>query len=263
MDQQGKKLTLGRIAERRWASTGLFLFVACALPARGQATAPPSSQFQAVLAEAQSAVMGTNQPNSVVLNGTFMSTEGSLNQNGGVQLTAGLDGSYSISLSRSVGPVNESRSVTNGVPSCTWTDQRSIVHQSAFLNCLAPAWFFPGLTLLNDIATLPSWSPSSYTTDSLGNHLQFQFLLPLTEGNQEDPQLLKPFDLVLSPGTNLPQCAFFTVHPDNASVQTDIPVFIAYSNYQSISGVMIPYHIQRYVNGSLVLDITINSAIVQ
>jgi hypothetical protein len=97
----------------------------------------------------------------------------------------------------------------------------------------------------------------------LGNHLQFQYLVPLSDGDHEDPQLLKPFDLVVAPATSLPQYAFFTVHPDNPGIHADIPVEIAYSNYQSVSGVMIPFHIQRYVNGSLVLDLVIATAAVQ
>ena len=265
MDRQRKNLTLQRTAGLRWASTGLFLFVACALPALGQATTSPSSQFQSVLAQAQSAMMGTSQPNSVALNGTFTSTEGTLQQNGSAQLTVGSDGSYSINLSRSVGTVNESRTVSNGTPSCTWTDHNNVVHQSSFLNCLPPAWFFPNLTLLSTASstTLPAWAPSAYSTDNLGNHLQFQFLVPLSDGQQEQPQLLKPFDLVLAPVTSLPQYAIFTVHPDNPGQHADIPIKIAYSNYQSVSGVMIPFHIQRSVNGNLVLDIAINSEVVQ
>ena len=207
-------------------------------------------------------MFGKMQPTSVVLDGTFTSTAGSLNQNGSAHLIAGSDGSYSIELSRSSGAINETRAVSDGMPSCTWTDQNNVVHQSAFLNCLAPAWFFPSLTLLSGTssATLPAWTPSSYSSDSLGNHLKFQLLLPSSDENQEDPEMQKPFDLVLSPATSLPQYAFFTVHPDNPGIHADIAIEIAYSNYRTISGVMIPFHIQRYVNGSLVLDLVVTSA---
>jgi len=82
-------------------------------------------------------------------------------------------------------------------------------------------------------------------------------------GAPEDPLLLSPFDLVLAPGTLLPEYALFTEHPDNPGINADISVQIAYSNYRSISGVMIPFHIQRFVNGSLVLDFAIATASVQ
>jgi len=127
---------------------------------------------------------------------------------------------------------------------------------------MPPAWFFPGLTLLSSSsdASLPAWTPSSYVVDSLGDHLRFQFVFPNSNGTQEDPLLSSPFDLVLAPDTHLPLYALFKAHADNPGINADIPVQIAFSNYRSISGVMIPFHIQRFVNGSLVLDLTVTSA---
>jgi hypothetical protein len=130
---------------------------------------------------------------------------------------------------------------------------------------MSPAWFFPGLTLLSgsiDTSAL-FWTPSSYEVDSLGDHLGFQFTSPNSNSTQKDPRLLSPFDLVLAPDTHLPQYALFTVYSDNPSVTTGIPVSIAYSNYRSTSGVMVPYHIQRYVNGSLVIDVSISAVSIQ
>jgi hypothetical protein len=87
--------------------------------------------------------------------------------------------------------------------------------------------------------------------------------MPDSNGVQENAPMSSPLDLVLAPDTHLPLYALFTAHPDNPWAHADIPVKIAYSNYQSISGVMIPFRIQRYLNGSLVLDLTITSASVQ
>jgi hypothetical protein len=130
---------------------------------------------------------------------------------------------------------------------------------------MPPAWFFPGLTLLssNSDASLPAWTASTFASDSLGDHLRFQLVIPYLNGVQQDQRLLSPFDLVLAPGTHLPQYALFTAHPDNPGLNTNITVRIAYSDYRRISGVMIPFHIQRFVNGSLVLDLAISTAFVQ
>jgi hypothetical protein len=35
---------------------------------------------------------------------------------------------------------------------------------------------------------------------------------------------------------------------------------VRYSNYQNAMGAKVPFHIQRYVNGSLQLDLVIQSA---
>lgn len=233
--------------------------------AHGQATATTASQLQAVQAQARAALLGTAQPTTLTLDGTFTSTEGSLTQNGNAHMTVGSDGSFLINLSRSVGPTSESRVVSSGIPACTWTDQEGAIHNTSIPNCMPPAWFYPGLTLLtsNSSTTVPVWTPSSYSSDALGNHLQFQFVLPNLNGAPEDPHLLSPFELVLAPDTFLPQNALFIIHPDNTGINADIPVEIAFSNYQNVSGVMIPFHVRRFVNGSLVLDLAITTASVQ
>jgi hypothetical protein len=66
-------------------------------------------------------------------------------------------------------------------------------------------------------------------------------------------------DLGLDPTTLLPTVLAYTVCPDNGA-QVKIAIEIHYSNYQPVDGVQVPFHIQRFVNGSLQLDILINSA---
>jgi hypothetical protein len=241
------------------------LLILVARPATSQVASPSPTQLQTVQLHALSALMPTARPTSIVLNGTFTSTEGSLNQNGNAQLTVGSDGTFLVSLSRTVGAISESRTFSDGIPTCTWTDPKNVVHDSSFVNCMPPAWFFPGLTLLasNSAVSVPAWTPLSYTSDSLGNHLRFQFVVPTPDGSQKDPQLFSPFDLVLAPDTNLPQHALFMAHPDNPGVHADIPVRISYSDYRQVSGVMIPFRVKRFVNESLTLDLSIASASVQ
>jgi hypothetical protein len=45
-------------------------------------------------------------------------------------------------------------------------------------------------------------------------------------------------------------------------MNTDIPVEIRFANYQAVSGVQVPFHTQRMLNGTVVLDITAISAVV-
>lgn len=66
-------------------------------------------------------------------------------------------------------------------------------------------------------------------------------------------------NLGLDPVSLLPAVMTFSVHPDNGA-PSSIAIEIHYSDYHSVSGVQIPFHIQRYVNGSLQLDILVNSA---
>jgi hypothetical protein len=66
-------------------------------------------------------------------------------------------------------------------------------------------------------------------------------------------------DLGLDPATLLPAVLTYSIRPDNGA-PIPIAVEIHYSNYQTINGVKIPFTIQRYINGSLQLEIAVSSA---
>ena len=72
-------------------------------------------------------------------------------------------------------------------------------------------------------------------------------------------------DFYLDPQTLLPLVITFNEHPD-ADSMTDIAVQVLFSDYRSANGATVPFHIQRFVNNTLILDIqlassTINSGI--
>jgi hypothetical protein len=73
-------------------------------------------------------------------------------------------------------------------------------------------------------------------------------------------QQLSAEDIYLSTSTYLPVALVFQTHPDSDAL-TNILIEIDFSNYQSINGVLIPLSVRKYLNGSLFLDITIQSAV--
>ena len=68
-------------------------------------------------------------------------------------------------------------------------------------------------------------------------------------------------DLYLDATSLLPAALDFNIQPGN-SANPAIPAEIRFSAYQSFSGVQAPTRIQKYLQGSLVLDITVTSAMV-
>jgi outer membrane lipoprotein-sorting protein len=72
-------------------------------------------------------------------------------------------------------------------------------------------------------------------------------------------QQLSTMDFYLYAGTLLPVATVFTAYPDTGA-GTNINVEIDFSNYQSLSGVLVPLHIQRYSQGNLLVDITVSGA---
>jgi hypothetical protein len=72
-------------------------------------------------------------------------------------------------------------------------------------------------------------------------------------------QHLTQTDIFLDPNTNLPVAFGFNTHPDNNAL-LDIPVEIRFSDYRSVSGAQIPFHVQKFLNNSLLLDLQFQTA---
>jgi hypothetical protein len=91
-------------------------------------------------------------------------------------------------------------------------------------------------------------------------HLQGQLVLPgMTSKLTADLMQRSTADLGLDPTSLLPAVLTYSLHPDNGS-PVPIAIEIHYSNYQAIDGVQIPFTIQRYVNGTLQLELSVTSA---
>ena len=71
-------------------------------------------------------------------------------------------------------------------------------------------------------------------------------------------QHLTQIDLYLDATTSLPAALVFNAHPDNSTV-TDIPIEIDFSNYQTVSGVELPFHVQKFLNNNLLLDLQLQT----
>ncbi len=72
-------------------------------------------------------------------------------------------------------------------------------------------------------------------------------------------QHLTQMNFYFDPTTLLPVALSFSTHPYGTEL-VDISVQIQFSNYQSISGVQVPMHVQEFVNGTLSLDLQLQSA---
>jgi hypothetical protein len=204
---------------------------------------------------------------SVQLNGNASWYAGSLEDSGTVTLTAATTGSSQMQLQlASIGQRTESQTGTGSNAACQWASANGVANEVSLGNCWRPdLWFLPALSLQ------PTLLPSSLTAVDLGvgpvgfsgnsyRHLQSQLVFSnLASQLSSNLAQQSTTDLGLDPTTLLPAVLAYTVHPDNGA-QAQIGIEIHYSNYQAVNGVQIPFHIQRYVNGSLQLDIVLSSA---
>jgi hypothetical protein len=66
---------------------------------------------------------------------------------------------------------------------------------------------------------------------------------------------LSQVDVYLDSTTNLPVALDFNVHPDT-DAGLDLPVEVQFSGWQLVHGIQVPSHIQKFLQGSLTLDLS-------
>jgi hypothetical protein len=64
------------------------------------------------------------------------------------------------------------------------------------------------------------------------------------------------------PQTFLPASLEYDIHPDGNDLKS-IAVRVVFSNYQSVAGVMVPFHIERYIHHALQLTLNISNAVIE
>lgn len=227
-------------------------------------TNPPPTTAASVLSSASSAFSKGVPIHSVTLTGTVTSTIGSDIESGNVTLTANADGSYQINLQLSQSARTETQTSFASGQQCTWSGTDGVAHAVAAHNCMEPvAWFLP------DVALFGSQQPQGVTptlagTATAGSIQEIDIRDSQTTPNATSADAiallthLSTVDIFYDPTAYLPTSLFYNIHPDVNAAQ-DIPVEIIFSNYQTVGRVTVPFRIQRYVNGSLSLDISISS----
>jgi len=245
-----------------------FFFAISALVGLGAAQSLPTGDAQAVALAAQSvaALTGGIPVADVTLNGTVTRIAGSDQQSGTVTLLAKGFSESRADLNLSGGNRSEIRN-TNGNPNeGNWIGPDGTVHPIALHNCFTdPSWFFPALGTLAAAAMNPNIVLTYVGLEVLGQSSVQHIHAHTYDSYFSDAQQLTAMDFYLDPQTLLPLVITFNEHPD-ADSMTDIAVQVLFSDYRSANGATVPFHIQRFVNNTLILDIqlassTINSGI--
>jgi hypothetical protein len=223
-----------------------------------------------LLTAAAAALQGANAASiaNVTLSGSARKIAGSDDEYGTAILKA-VGMSSSIVLNLPSGSESETRSVTNGEASGTWSGIDGISHPMAFHNLLTePAWFFPYLAISHGLA------PTGYVATYVGHEIRSEVAVDHVAisqtfsaflSDQGGLQRLSQTDVYLDSVTFLPKAIAFNIHPDNDEL-VDIPVEVLYANYQIVNGLQVPFHVQKFLNNCLVLDfqfqtVTLNSGV--
>ena len=228
-----------------------------------QSYAPGSDAQAATLASQAIAVLvGRVTVHDVTLTGT--ASWGSDNANTGTVTLHALGTNESrVDLALPDGTRTEIRDASAGYAEGKWINPDGTSGQFAGHNTLTDAvWFFPAFSSLvaNPNVVLSYVGLENRNGQSV-QHLRSSIYQssPPPDPSLTEQQLSK-VDFYLDAGTFLPVAVMFNQHPDN-NARVNIPVEIAFSNYQAMSGVLVPMHIQKSANGATILDITITGAV--
>jgi hypothetical protein len=240
-----------------------FCLLLIPFTAHSQQAAIQNPQAIALATQALTALTGPAQVSDITLTGTATRTAGSDVESGSITLKALGNPNSRFDLVLTSGTSSEIRNASNGTPQGSWITPDSVSHAMATHNTLTDAaWFVPELSVLSQISNpnfIVSYVGQETRAGAAVQHLHFA-----SQSTSTDPtgllQRLTAEEVYLDASTFLPVALTFNTHPD-IDAGTNIPVEIDFSNYQQVNGVQIPFHVQKFLNGSLFLDVTVQSVV--
>ncbi len=238
-----------------------LLVPACALHAQQTASpAPRDTQTILVLQRSLAALAGASTTNDVTINGTVTRIAGSDNESGTATLKARAAGQGRVELSLPSGQRSEVTDISQAQPAGSWSGADGAWHTVAGHNLFGdPSWFFPTF-LIHRVLSAPNYVVSPMDTETKDG-VAVEHLKVYQQSGPPSPQSalmqgLSQIDIYLNASTLLPVAVLFNAHPDDNAL-VNIPIQITFSNYQVVQGASVPYHIQKYVQNGLVLDVNV------
>jgi hypothetical protein len=241
----------------KYVAFTLLLSCQLSICAMAQNTASDPEALSVALRSAASLTRGTSITD-VTLNGSVISILGSDYETGTgtFQAKGRMESRVSLNLSNSTR--DEVRDVANGVPAGAWKKDSGTVTAFAGHNCQSDAvWFFPALSSLTQTA-----NPKlvfKYIGEEERGGVNTQHIQVFRSSSVRLLQHLSTIDFYLDPTSKLPLAVAFQVHPDKDAGR-DIPAEVRFADYQLVNGIPVPFHIQRMLNGGVILDITVTNA---
>lgn len=251
----------------RLARTFVLAFVSLVLasPLFSQ-TAVPSTQTSpqalTLLRNSLVALTGGKSITDVTLTGTARRIAGSDDESGTATYNA-ISGANRLDLSFSGGAHSEIANSTGAFPRGSWSGPDGVAHPMALHNLTNQASISPAFTLFaltsaqNSVVTLVGEEAKN---GAPVYHISASQQFPRMRGSRAAlSQRISQIDIFLDASTLLPVALDFNSHPDNDAA-LDIPAELLFFDYRTVNGVQIPFHVQKFLNGSLLLDLQFASA---
>jgi hypothetical protein len=214
----------------------------------------------AILTNANAALNGTAPVSRAILTGAAAYTAGSDEETGDVTLEASGYFDSKLLMHLSGGTRQEIQRQWGGA----WAGTDAAQHQAAFHNSLTSAvWFFPNLVIEGWLAG-GDFSVSNIGAEERNGiavaHVRCVRVLPgqIDATTAALVQQASAMDLFLDAATLLPVALEFDAHPDDNALQ-NIPVRIEFGDYRAAGSGKAPFRVQKYLQNTLLLDISIGS----
>jgi hypothetical protein len=234
------------------------------LPCKGQSTQASAPNATALLQSSLLALSGGTSITDVTLSGSARYIAGSDDESGTAVLKALAAGASRMDLTLPGGNRSEVLNTSSNEPVGAWSGPEGVSHPIAYHNLLtAPAWFFPAFPIASGLSAryIATFIGHETRNGQTVEHLAVS-QVPIIAAPPGGPSFehLSQVDFFLDSSTFLPAAIAFNIHPDDDAL-LDIPVEIDFSNYTTVSGSQVPFHIQKHINNSLALDLQFSSAV--
>lgn len=232
-----------------------------------QATASTQLQATTLLAQSASALGSSVATSDVTMSGSAHRIAGSDDEDGIFTYKALRSGGTRYDFSLSSGNRSEIRPPASAGLAGEWTGPEGNSGLIANHNLIADPGIFPAFT----VGALNGLNPSqAFVVTFIGPETKNGLPVYHLSAYQQFPQMsaaaasfaqhLTQTEIFLDPATLLPVAIDFNSHPDNDAT-VDLAVELVFSNYQVIGGIQVPFHVQKYLNNGLVLDLQIQSVV--
>jgi hypothetical protein len=224
----------------------------------------PTSDSQAIslAQQALNALTGGAAISDVTLTANVTSILGSDYETGTATLKSEGTNESRVDLNLSTSGIrSDVRNLANGTPGGAWETNGTPATAYAAHNCWTDAtWFFPALSSLTQTAN------QNFVFKYIGleqhgavstQHIQVS-QVP-TQGTPPTIQVLSAMDFYLEQTSLLPVAIAFEQHPDD-DMSATISSEIEFADYRNSNGIQVPFHVQRMLNGGVVLDVLVTSA---
>ncbi|HWZ97847.1 MAG TPA: hypothetical protein VN025_08810 [Candidatus Dormibacteraeota bacterium] len=238
-----------------------FSLISVSSPA--QQSSPPAISALALLQQSLAAQVGNTQISDVTLTGTARRIAGSDDESGTVTLKVLSSGATRLDFNFPSGPRSEFKSFVSNAPTGGWSGPYGVIHSIADHNLVNDWGWFPVFTIAastNVQSSILTLIGSETRNNESVIHIAASQQFPaLSSDVAALTQHLSQIDIFLDATTLFPASIAYNIHPDNNAL-LDIPVELRFSDYRAVNGAQIPFHIQKFINSTLALDLQFQNA---